>query len=90
MGFAAPMLGFLGTVTGMIRAFYDMSMAGNNIDIELLSTGIYQAMVTTVGGLIVGIIAYIFYNVIVSKIDNVVNLLESKSIEFMDVLNEPA
>ena len=63
---AAPMLGFLGTVTGMIRAFYDMSMAGNNIDIELLSTGIYQAMVTTVGGLIVGIIAYIFYNILVS------------------------
>ena len=87
---AAPMLGFLGTVTGMIRAFYDMSMAGNNIDIELLSTGIYEAMVTTVGGLIVGILAYIFYNIIVSKIDNVVNLLESKSIEFMDVLNEPA
>lgn len=87
---AAPMLGFLGTVTGMIRAFYDMSMAGNNIDIELLSAGIYQAMVTTVGGLIVGIIAYILYNILVSKIDNVVNLLESKSIEFMDVLNEPA
>ncbi len=87
---AAPMLGFLGTVTGMIRAFYDMSMAGNNIDIELLSTGIYEAMVTTVGGLIVGILAYIFYNIIVSKIDKVVNLLESKSIEFMDVLNEPA
>lgn len=87
---AAPMLGFLGTVTGMIRAFYDMSMAGNNIDIELLSAGIYEAMVTTVGGLIVGIIAYVLYNIIVSKIDNVVNLLESKSIEFMDVLNEPA
>ena len=87
---AAPMLGFLGTVTGMIRAFYDMSMAGNNIDIELLSAGIYEAMVTTVGGLIVGIIAYILYNIIVSKIDNIVNLLESKSIEFMDVLNEPA
>ena len=87
---AAPMLGFLGTVTGMIRAFYDMSMAGNNIDIELLSAGIYEAMVTTVGGLFVGIIAYVFYNIIVSKIDNVVNLLESKSIEFMDVLNEPA
>ena len=84
------MLGFLGTVTGMIRAFYDMSMAGNNIDIELLSTGIYEAMVTTVGGLIVGIIAFILYNIIVSRIDNVVNLLESKSIEFMDVLNEPA
>ena len=58
---AAPMLGFLGTVTGMIRAFYDMSMAGNNIDIELLSAGIYEAMVTTVGGLFVGILAYIFY-----------------------------
>ena len=87
---AGPMLGFLGTVIGMIRAFYDMSMAGNNIDIELLSTGIYQAMVTTVGGLIVGIIAFIFYNLLVSKIDNVVSLLESKSIEFMDVLNEPA
>lgn len=86
---AGPMLGFLGTVIGMIRAFYDMSMAGNNIDIELLSTGIYQAMVTTVGGLIVGIVAFIFYNVLVSQIDKVVNLLESKSIEFMDVLNEP-
>ena len=87
---AGPMLGFLGTVLGMIKAFYDMSMAGNNIDIELLSTGIYQAMVTTVGGLIVGIIAFIFYNILVSQIDKVVNLLESKSIEFMDVLNEPA
>ncbi len=87
---ASPMLGFLGTVTGMIRAFYDMSMAGNNIDIELLSAGIYEAMVTTVGGLFVGILAYIFYNVIVAKIDKVVSLLESKSIEFMDVLNEPA
>ena len=87
---AGPMLGFLGTVIGMIRAFYDMSMAGNNIDIELLSTGIYQAMVTTVGGLIVGIIAFIFYNILVSQIDKVVNLLESKSLEFMDVLNEPA
>ena len=86
---AGPMLGFLGTVIGMIRAFYDMSMAGNHIDIELLSTGIYQAMVTTVGGLIVGIIAFIFYNILVAQIDKVVNLLESKSIEFMDVLNEP-
>jgi len=87
---AAPMIGFLGTVTGMIRAFYNMSMAGNNIDIELLSSGIYEAMVTTVGGLIVGIIAYIFYTIIVAKIQDVVNLLESKATEFMDVLNEPA
>lgn len=87
---AAPMIGFLGTVTGMIRAFYNMSVAGNNIDIELLSSGIYEAMVTTVGGLIVGILAYIFYTIIVARIQNVVNLLESKATEFMDVLNEPA
>ncbi len=87
---AAPMLGFLGTVIGMIRAFYDMSMAGNNINIELLSQGIYQAMITTVGGLIVGITAYIFYNVLVAKIEKVVYKLEITASEFMDVLHEPA
>lgn len=87
---ASPMIGFLGTVTGMIRAFYNMSKAGNNIDIELLSSGIYEAMVTTVGGLIVGIIAYVFYTIIVAKIQEVVNQLETKTTEFMDVLNEPA
>ena len=87
---AAPMLGFLGTVIGMIRAFYDMSMAGNNINIELLSRGIYQAMITTVGGLIVGIIAYIFYNILVSRIQKVVYKLEITATEFMDVLHEPA
>mgnify|MGYP005839320445 CR=1 FL=1 len=86
----APMLGFLGTVIGMIVAFYDMSMAGNNIDIQLLSSGIYQAMVTTVGGLIVGIIAYVLYNILVAKIDRLVFLLEARASEFMDVLNEPA
>ena len=87
---AAPMLGFLGTVIGMIRAFYDMSMAGNNINIELLSRGIYQAMITTVGGLIVGIIAYIFYNILVSRVQKVVYRLEITASEFMDVLHEPA
>lgn len=87
---AAPMLGFLGTVIGMIRAFYDMSMAGNNINIELLSRGIYQAMITTVGGLIVGIIAYIFYNVLVARVQKVVYKLEITASEFMDVLYEPA
>lgn len=87
---AAPMLGFLGTVIGMIRAFYDMSMAGNNINIELLSLGIYQAMITTVGGLIVGITAYIFYNILVSRVQSVVYALEITATEFMDVLNEPA
>lgn len=87
---AAPMLGFLGTVIGMIRAFYDMSMAGNNINIELLSRGIYQAMITTVGGLVVGITAYIFYNIIVARIQKVVYKLEHTATEFMDVLHEPA
>ena len=87
---AAPMLGFLGTVIGMIIAFYDMSMAGNNIDIVLLSTGIYQAMITTVGGLIVGIVAYVCYNILVARIEKLVYLLEAKSTEFMDLLNEPA
>ncbi|NOY51937.1 MAG: MotA/TolQ/ExbB proton channel family protein [Chlorobi bacterium] len=87
---AAPMLGFLGTVIGMIRAFYDMSMAGNNINIELLSKGIYQAMITTVGGLIVGITAYIFYNILVARIQKVVYKLEINATEFMDVLYEPA
>ena len=87
---AAPMLGFLGTVIGMIRAFWNMSMAGNNIDIALLSTGIYQAMITTVGGLIVGILAYVCYNILVSKVEKLVYLLEARSTEFMDLLNEPA
>lgn len=87
---AGPMLGFLGTVIGMIRAFYDMSMAGNNIDIALLSTGIYQAMVTTVAGLVVGIIAYICYNILVARIEKLVFLLEARATEFMDVLYEPA
>lgn len=87
---ASPMLGFLGTVIGMVKAFYDMSMAGNNIDIQLLSTGIYQAMVTTVGGLIVGIIAYICYNILVARIGKLVFILEARTTEFMDVLHEPA
>jgi biopolymer transport protein ExbB len=86
----APMLGFLGTVTGMVQAFYDMSTAGNNIDITLLSSGIYQAMVTTVAGLIVGILAYFGYNILVSSIEKVVFKMEITTSEFMDLLNEPA
>jgi biopolymer transport protein ExbB len=87
---AAPMLGFLGTVTGMVIAFYDMSMAGNNIDIALLSNGIYQAMITTVGGLIVGILAYVFYNILVARVEKLVFILEMRASEFMDLLHEPA
>jgi len=86
---AGPMLGFLGTVVGMVRAFYDMSMAGNNIDIALLSTGIYQAMVTTVAGLIVGILAFICYNILVARVEKLVFILEARASEFMDVLHEP-
>lgn len=87
---AAPMLGFLGTVLGMVKAFYDMAMAGNNIDIQLLSNGIYEAMVTTVGGLMVGIPAYIAYNILVARTKNLVFKLEASATEFMDLLNEPA
>lgn len=87
---AAPMLGFLGTVTGMVAAFYDMSMAGNNIDIQMLSSGIYQAMVTTVAGLIVGILGYICYNILVARVEKVVFVLEARATEFMDLLHEPA
>lgn len=85
----APMIGFLGTVTGMVQAFYDMATAGNNADITLLSSGIYQALVTTVAGLIVGIIALFAYNYLVARVDGVVNQMESRTMEFMDLLNEP-
>ena len=87
---AAPMLGFLGTVTGMVRAFYNMSKAGNNIDIATLSGGIYEAMVTTVAGLIVGIIGYFCYNIIVARISKLVFIMEARATEFMDLLHEPA
>ncbi|NDV57845.1 MotA/TolQ/ExbB proton channel family protein [Bacteroides sp. 519] len=86
----APMIGFLGTVTGMVRAFYEMASAGNNIDITVLSGGIYEAMITTVGGLIVGIIAMFAYNYLVTLVNGVVNKMESKTMAFMDLLNEPA
>lgn len=86
----APMIGFLGTVMGMIQAFFNMSQAGNNIDITLLSGGIYTAMVTTVAGLFVGIIAYFGYNYLTAKINDLVFVMESSTIEFMDLLHEPA
>ena len=86
----APMIGFLGTVLGMVKAFFNMSKAGNNIDITLLSDGIYTAMLTTVGGLIVGIIAYFGYNWLTSKISDLVYKMESSTTEFIDiVLQEP-
>jgi biopolymer transport protein ExbB len=86
----APMLGFLGTVVGMIIAFHDMANSGNNLEIKDLSSGIYTALITTVSGLVVGIIGFICFNILVSKVSKVVLLLESKASDFMDLLHEPA
>ena len=83
------MIGFLGTVLGMVKAFFNMSKAGNNIDITLLSDGIYTAMLTTVGGLVVGIIAYFGYNWLTSQVGDLVYKMESSTMEFLDiVINE--
>ncbi|NCT10505.1 MAG: MotA/TolQ/ExbB proton channel family protein [Flavobacteriia bacterium] len=86
---AAPMIGFLGTVIGMIIAIHEIANAGGQIDIKLLSDGLYTAMTTTVAGLIVGIIAYITYNHLVVRTNKVVYQMEAKSVEFLDLLNEP-
>ena len=85
----APMIGFLGTVIGMIVAIHEIANAGGQIDIKMLSDGLYTAMTTTVAGLIVGIIAYITYNHLVVRTDKVVYQMEAKSVEFLDLLNEP-
>lgn len=86
----APMLGFLGTVWGMVEAFYNLAKAGSSANIDVLAGGIYQALVTTVAGLVVGIIALFAYNYLVARINGVMNSLEAKTMEFMDLLNEPA
>lgn len=86
---AAPMIGFLGTVIGMILAFHEMATSGGQAEMGSLASGIYTAMTTTVGGLIVGIIAYIAYNHIVVKTNKVVHKMEAKAVEFLDLLNEP-
>jgi biopolymer transport protein ExbB len=86
----APMIGFLGTVIGMVQAFHQMSTAGNNINVGELSGGIYTALITTVAGLIVGIIAFFAYNILVARVDKVINTMEASSTEFIDLLNEPA
>lgn len=87
---AAPMLGFLGTVIGMILSIFEISNAGGNIDMQLLADGLYTAMTTTVAGLIVGILGYISFNHLVVKINKAVYQMESSSLEFLDLLNEPA
>lgn len=87
----APMIGFLGTVIGMVQVFYNMAGTSTGvIELSALSQGMYQAMVTTIGGLIVGIICIFAYNFLMARIDRVVRLLESRTMEFLDLLNEPA
>ena len=86
----APMLGFLGTVIGMVKAFYSIASSGNAAQIGTFAGGIYTALVTTVAGLIVGIAAMFAYNYLVARINKVMRLMEARTMEFMDLLNEPA
>lgn len=86
----APMLGFLGTVIGMVQAFYAIASSGNTASIGDFAGGIYTALVTTVAGLIVGIVALFAYNMLVARINKVMNLMEARTMDFMDILNEPA
>lgn len=85
----APMIGFLGTVIGLVQAFMNMSMAGGVVDMSILSSGMYVAMITTVGGLIVGIPAYFGYNYLIARIEKLIFRMEANSIAFMDILNQP-
>lgn len=86
----APMLGFLGTVVGMVEAFHAMATAGSAATLATFADGIYTALVTTVAGLVVGVAALFAYNYLVARINSVMTLLEGKTMEFMDMLNEPA
>ena len=86
----APMIGFLGTVIGMIISIFEIANSGGNIDIKTLAGGLYTAMTTTVAGLVVGIVAYMAYNHIVVKTDKIIYKMEANSLEFFDLLNEPA
>ncbi len=85
----APMIGFLGTVIGMVEAFYAIAQSGSSATIDSFASGIYAALVTTVAGLIVGIIALFAYNWLVARINKIMNLMEARTMDFMDLLNEP-
>ncbi|WP_299246871.1 MotA/TolQ/ExbB proton channel family protein [uncultured Aquimarina sp.] len=87
---AAPMIGFLGTVIGMILAFHNLASSSGSADMGTLAEGIYTAMTTTVAGLVVGIIAYIGYNHLVVRTDKVIHQMEATAVDFLDLLNEPA
>lgn len=87
---AAPMIGFLGTVIGMIKTFHNMYVAGNEVQISNLAGGIMQAMITTAAGLLIGIVAYVGYNVLVNRVEKIIYKMEARTMEFLDVLQEPA
>lgn len=87
---AAPMIGFLGTVIGMILVFHEMAKGGGGVDLNTLSEGIFTAMTTTVAGLVVGIVAYVGYNTLVAKVEKIVFIMEARTTEFLDILHEPA
>lgn len=87
---AAPMIGFLGTVIGMMAAFHEMNTSGNSVELNQLAGGIMQAMVTTAAGLVIGIIAYLSYNILVGRIDKVAYNMDELSVRFIDMLQEPA
>jgi len=87
---AAPMIGFLGTVIGMILVFHEMSKGGGGVDLNTLSEGIFTAMTTTVAGLIVGIVSYVGYNTLVARVEKIVFVMEARTTEFLDILHEPA
>ncbi len=86
---AAPMIGFLGTVVGMILAIFELANAGGTIQMDVLASGLYTAMTTTVAGLIVGIVSYICFNHLVARTNKVIHQMEANSVEFLDLLNEP-
>jgi biopolymer transport protein ExbB len=86
---AAPLMGLIGTVTGMVQTFFGIASSGQGVKIDVLAGGVYQAMVATVGGLIVGIIAYIGYNLLVSRVEKVVYKMELRSVEFIEILQTP-
>jgi biopolymer transport protein ExbB len=86
---AAPLMGLIGTVTGMVETFFGIANSGKGVEIAVLAGGVYQAMVATVGGLIVGIIAYIGYNLLVSRVEKVVYKMELRSVEFVEILQQP-
>jgi biopolymer transport protein ExbB len=87
---AAPMIGFLGTVIGMMAAFHEMNTSGNSVELDQLAGGIMQAMVTTAAGLVIGIIAYLAYNILVGRIDKVAFKMDELTVRFIDMLQEPA